>query len=126
MYMSTVVPGDRWSVGICEDVIVWEFASARELQAVTGGDAAVFRRLVDSCDVPAMVTILDFGGKIDRDTLTGWGDAGRIAVEGGIRRWAIVAEDANRQILEASLENDGLETLVTANRDKATAWARSR
>lgn len=123
--MSVAQPGDRWSVGICDDLLLWEFASKAEFTAVTDRSSGVFRRLVASCDVPAMVTILDFETSIETAGIDRWNRACRIAAANGITRWAIVACPETAARLDGALETAGLETRTTDDRTAAIEWARS-
>lgn len=119
-------PSERWSMRVDGEVLVVEFPHGTGL-APADGEALLdrWRTLAAERRIDALVLVVrttrpcsDTG----RDTLRA---AGRIGLDHGVSRFAIVAERPKRQYLERTMDVCGIDIEPFNDDAAALRWARS-
>ena len=119
-------PSERWSIRVDDGVLVVEFPHGTGLSPADG-EALLdrWRTLAAERPIDALVLVVrttrpcsDAG----RRTLQ---LAGRIGVEHGVSRFAIVAERPKRQYLERTMDINGIDVEPFNDDTAALRWAKS-
>ncbi|ERH08207.1 MAG: hypothetical protein J07HN4v3_00573 [Halonotius sp. J07HN4] len=121
--MTVSQRGNGWTVEVDDGVIVWEFLQGMELSAFQEEAYPVYEDLLSSHDINGMVTDVQIDDPFDADAFEVWEKAAKRAEQGGLDRWAIVAEGITAISLSGKIDTGGLETLTTEERTEAVEWA---
>jgi hypothetical protein len=121
--MTVSQRGNGWTVEVDDGVIVWEFLQGMELSAFQEEAYPVYEDLLSSHDINGMVTDVQIDDPFDTDAFEVWEKAAKRAEQGGLDRWAIVAEGITAISLSGKIDTGGLETLTTEERTEAVEWA---
>jgi hypothetical protein len=117
--------GDGWTVEVQDNIMIWEFLPGMELSAFKEDAYPVFEDLLTSHDFDGMVTDVSIDDPFTKEVFGVWEKSAQRAAEGGIERWAVVAEGISAISLRGKVNTDGLETLTTEDRSEAIEWAKA-
>jgi hypothetical protein len=115
--------GDGWTVELDDGVMVWEFLPGMELAAFREDAYPVFEDLLADNDVEGLVTVVKLADAFTSDVFEVWEQSAQRAEQGGIERWAVVADGIKAISLRGKVDTGGLETLTTEDRAEAVQWA---
>lgn len=121
--MSTNYSGGGWTVEVDDDVMVWEFLPGMEMEAFGAEAYDTYEDLLARESVTGMVTVVKLDDPFSGEVFDVWERSAKRAEEGGIERWAVVADGIKAISLGGKIDTGGLETLTTENRTEATEWA---
>lgn len=122
--MSVSHSGDGWTVTIDDSVMIWEFLPGMELQSFQSEAYPVFEELLADHDVTGMVTVVKLDDAFTSDVFEVWEKSAQRAEEGGISKWAVVADGIKALSLRGKVDTGGLETFTTEDRTEAVEWAK--
>jgi hypothetical protein len=122
--MSTEQRGDGWTVTVDGGVMIWEFLPEMELDAFAEDAYPVYERLIEENDIEGMVTVVNLDDAFSADIFEVWERSAQRAEDGGVRRWAVVADGIKALSLRGKVDTGGLTTLTTDDRTEAVEWAR--
>lgn len=115
--------GDGWTVEIDDSLMVWEFLPGMELSAFGEEAYPVYEELLERYDVDGQVTVVKMDDAFNEDVFETWERSARRAEQGGIQRWAVVADGIKAISLRGKIDTGGMETLTTEDRSEAIEWA---
>ena len=116
--------GDGWTVELADGVMIWEFLPGMELMAFREEAYPVFEDLLTNNDIEGLVTVVKLADAFTSDVFKVWEKSAQRAEQGGIERWAVVADGIKAISLRGKVNTGGLETLTTEDRSEAVQWAR--
>jgi hypothetical protein len=115
--------GDKWTVELDGNVLIWEFLPGMELSSFKKEAFPVYQQFLSEHDVEAMVTDVRIEDPFNGDVFDVWEESARIADREGMRRWAVVADGIKAISLGGKIDTGDLETLTTEDRSEAVEWA---
>jgi hypothetical protein len=123
--MAVSESGDRWTVEVDGDVMIWEFLPGMELSAFRDDAYPVFEELIQTRTIEAMITVVKLDDPFTEEVFGVWEQSAQRAEAGGIERWAVVADGIKAISLRGKIDTAGLDTYTTEDRVEAVEWARS-
>ena len=123
--MPLKTSGDRWTAQLDDGVIVFEFLSGMELDAFGSEAYEVYDEYLREHDVDGLVTVVELDDPFTSETFEVWERTAERAVEGGVTRWATVADGIKAISLRGKMDTSGLDITVTEDRTEAIEWARN-
>jgi hypothetical protein len=117
--------GNGWTVELDDGVMVWEFLPRMELEAFREEAYSVYEDLMSSNNLSGLVTVVKLDDAFNADVFEVWEKSAQQADQGGIDRWAVVADGIKAISLRGKVDTGGLETLTTEDRTEAVEWART-
>jgi hypothetical protein len=122
MSVRTEVRG--WTVDRRERTLVFEFGEDMDQSEFGESAWRKYTDLLDDGEVDAVVTVLELDEAFSSDTFDVWAESAAAAVDAGVDRWAIVADDKlKRMSIRSQMDESGLSVESFADRDEALAWA---
>ena len=121
--MSVQKRGEKWTVEVVDDTIIWEFLPGMELDVFREEAFEIYEELLGTHNIRAMVTVVDLDDPFDAETFKIWERSARKADTAGVNRWAVVAEGITAISLQGKIDTGDLETKTTENRTEAVEWA---
>jgi hypothetical protein len=117
--------GDGWTVELEDGVMVWEFLPGMELEAFRDEAYPIYEELLTGYDIGGMVTVVKLDDAFTGEVFDVWEKSAQRAEQGGIERWAVVADGIKAISLRGKVDAGDLETLTTEDRTEAVEWARA-
>lgn len=122
--MSVSKSGDGWTVEVDGTVMIWEFLPGMELESFKQNAYPVFEKLLDTHEIAGMVTVVTLDDPFNEEVFSVWEQTAQRAAEGGLDRWAIVADGIKAISLRGKVDTGGVKTLTTEDRTEAADWVR--
>jgi hypothetical protein len=123
--MSRQQTGEKWTVELDDNVLIWEFLSGMELSSFRKEAFPVYQQFLSEHDIEAMVTDVRIDDPFNSEVFEVWEESARVADREGVSQWAIVAEGIKAISLGGKIDTGDLETLTTEERSEAIEWAKN-
>lgn len=124
-HMSRQQTGEKWTVELDDNVLIWEFLSGMELSSFRKEAFPVYQQFLSEHDIEAMVTDVRIDDPFNSEVFEVWEESARVADREGVSQWAIVAEGIKAISLGGKIDTGDLETLTTEERSEAIEWAKN-
>ena len=117
--------GEEWTVKVHENALVWIFLPELSPALFEHSAAQAQEELLSMYDIDSLVLVIKREDPFTEEMFKLWQVVVERATDGGVGRWAVVAEGVEDISVDTKVSVDSVETYTTEDRAEAIQWAQS-